>query len=206
MNETRIFGRIFLPDKPNEVINGVWLNINQGSIYLETSHNTLSNQEWKIIHGEFNGLDKVTFVNSYAGAGSSGSGGTWRKIHVSYLLKNCHIKSYSELLFREISLISPAISNWINEPDGISRIDGYTYKIPEDENIFETLICGVKISLIITCSHEFSSNSLKVERKCLFRIVALELLHLFDFSELMSKIKNGYFLSQIKIPNFQPII
>jgi hypothetical protein len=202
MNELRIFGKIFLPETPNEVLNGVWLNIKRGSIYLEISHNTLANQKWQIILGEFNGLDQVTFVNSHAGGGSSGSGGTWRKIHVSYLIKDCHINRYSDLLFTKISLNSPTLSNWVNEPDGIDRIDDYTYKIPQKKEIFSILISDLKISLLFTHSLEHSSKSLKVERKCIFEITTLGSIHISVFSKLMTKIKKWILFVTNKNPEF----
>ena len=87
MIDRRLFGRIFKPDIPSEVVEGVWLNIKDDSIFLESPLNNIVYDAWPIIHGEFNGMDKVTLVNASMGGGSSGSGGTWRRIFISYLIK-----------------------------------------------------------------------------------------------------------------------
>ena len=101
MEKERFFGKIFLSNGINDKIDGVWLNIANNGIYVECPMDIGENQAWDIIHGEFIGLDKVTFVKAYVGGGQSGAGSSWCRIHVSYILKRCQIGSYSDLHFKQ---------------------------------------------------------------------------------------------------------
>src|SRR5687767_1193503 len=119
MEKDRIFGRIFLPETPEKEIEA-WLIISEKQILLEASIDASRIEHWPLILGKFNGLDRVTFVNCYASGGISvGAGGSFRRIRVSYCIKMLHVNSPSELNFSGVTLISPALSNWTQEREGI---------------------------------------------------------------------------------------
>lgn len=202
MEKTRIFGQIFLPETPDNKIDGVWLVIKSNSIYLEIPLNSLANENWNIIHGTFNSLDEVTFVNAYASGGSSGAGGTWRKVIVSYMIKGAYFNKSADLAFNKIVLVSPTLSNWIIEPEGIHKSEENTYQIPEKKTIFSVPIEEVTIALHLTHEEYYSSSSLKVEKRAIIIIESLPEIHIERLSEFMRRIKKWILFVTNKNPEF----
>lgn len=190
MQEQRIYGSIFSPDEQDDKIEGVWLNITRSSIYLEVPQMSIYGRDnWEVLLGVFNGLDKVTLVNSSPGAGSSGAGGSYRKINVHYLLKDCHLKSYDDLIFNKIHLTSPTICDWITEKEIIKRIDKRTYEIPERKNIFSVQFEGLTISLLTWYPKTSNLRSLWVEKKSVFIIESSQKQHISHLLKLGARIK-----------------
>lgn len=202
MIENRYFGHIFLPETPKQKIEGVWLNINNNSIYLETSYNSLFDQKWELIQGVFNGLGDVTLVDTLAGAGSSGKGGTWRKITVSYMLKGIHVNNVADLCFSKITLFSPTLTRWITEPGRINQVDYFNYEIPLNKTIFSVTLDEIKISLLVTHQHELSASSLDVKKLAIFIIESVSELHISDISEKIRRIKKWILFVTNKNPEF----
>jgi len=202
MQNQRLFGQIFTPDKPGEKITGVWLNIENDRIFIEAPFNHFGNKNWKVLLGEFNGLDKVTFLNVHTGGGSSGYGGSWRKLHISTIIKGEHFLSESDLVFKKITLNSPALKNWIRLCDGIEKIEPNLFKIPENKEIFSIDYEDLHISVNIGHVRESSNSSLNVEKNCYLIISAKSPVTLSLLSEIIRKIKRWVLFVTNKNPEF----
>ena len=202
MQNQRLFGQIFTPDNPENKITGVWLNIENNTIFIEAPFNAFGDKNWKILLGEFNGLDKVTFLNIRTGGGSSGYGGSWRKLYVSTIIKGKHFHSEKELAFKKITLTSPAMAKWIRLCGGIKLIEPDLYQIPHNKEIFSINFEDINISASIGHMREFSSSNLNIEKNCYWVIESKNSKDLFSFSEIMRKIKKWILFVTNKNPEF----
>jgi len=201
MDKKRMFGEISLTDTTkHKTIRGVWLNIKLNSIILEVPDDGLRDSFWELITGQFNGLDQVTFINCFEGGGSSGSGGGWMNIIVSFLIKDCHFKDISDLRFNKIQLTSPALSNWIKDSQ-IVQINQYNFKIPENQIIFSIALNEFSISLMVLHTGKTELNSFTVNRKCVINIEANN-IHFNDLLKLIHKIKKLILFLTNKNPEF----
>lgn len=201
--QNKIFGTIYLPDKPNDKIVGVWLTITSNSILIETPHDTLRNENWPILLGEFNGIDQITFVNCYSGGGSSGAGGTFKRIYVSYLIEGTHISESNELKFNKIIMNSPALNNWITDKSGIKDLEDGKYQIPEKKEILNVDIDNVNISIYLSHSITSSYKELQVSQECRIMIKSDDLVILESFSKIMGHLKKLILFLTNKNPEFE---
>jgi hypothetical protein len=202
MQNQRLFGQIFSPENPDEKITGVWLNIEKEKIFIEATFDHFGDKNWKILLGEFNGLDKVTFLNVHTGGGISGYGGSWRKLHISTIIKGEHFYSEADLIFKKITLNSPAMTNWIRLCEGIEIIESNLFKIPENKEVFSIDFNDVNISVNIGHLKESSSSNLSVEKACFWEIKAKDLTNLSTLSEITRKIKRWILFVTNKNPEF----
>lgn len=189
METKKLFGQIYSPDHPDNIIQGVWLTISNTGIYLETQLNTLRDENWTVLHGVFNGMDRVTLVHCHAGAGSSGSGGTWRKIWVSYLLKGCHINNFSDLKFKRIVLANPALNKWIISRNFLDTVEDTKIIIPPKEIITSFNLSNFSITVYLFYAREGGFRSLNIERSCFVEVSFNESTHLDEFSEITTSLK-----------------
>ncbi len=203
MQKERIYGTIFLPESPDNRIAGVWLNISATSIYIEVPLNTFKNESWQIILGEFNGIDEITFVNCHSGGGSSGAGGTFQRIIISYLIKGLHAFSQSDLSFNKIVLTSPVLTKWIIEKDGIEAIDNNTYKIPEEKEITKVEIENINIVIRLGHSTSYSSDTLQINKVCSISLESSSLVDISIFSGMMTHLKKLILFITHKNPEFK---
>lgn len=131
------FGILEFVGEESRMIKNVWLIITESEIILETPHEFKLDQ-WDIILGQFVGLSKVTFIHCFVGGGSGGSGSSFRKIHVSWMIKNIHIARIEEVVFNTISLTSPALNQWINTSYSLDYSNDYkNVSIPEPLTILK---------------------------------------------------------------------
>jgi len=56
--QSKIFGKLYFPEDGSE-ITAVWLFLDSVYPYLEVPIDTYEKKSWDIVHGSFNGLDKV---------------------------------------------------------------------------------------------------------------------------------------------------
>ena len=131
----RYYGKISFP-QTGKVQEGVWLNISNSKIFIESPASNFAGQNWEILHGSFNGIDKVTFVDCYSSGAGMGAGGFNWRIFPSYIIKNAHFKSLNELNFNKIILTSPALTKWMKVQEGIDTKDQINYKIPQRTELF----------------------------------------------------------------------
>lgn len=202
MQNQRLFGQIFTPEKPNEKIKGVWLNIEKEKIFIEAPFDHFSAKNWKVLLGEFNGLDKVTFLNVHTGGGSSGYGGSWRKLHISIIIKGKHFYSETDLRFKSLTLNSPAMTKWIKLYDGIEKIESNLFKIPENKEILSIDFNDVNISVNIGHVRESSNSNLNIEKVCFWEIKSIDSTNLSTLSEIVRKIKRWILFVTNKNPEF----
>jgi len=203
MEQKRVFGQIFLPDNPEQIQKGVWLNIKPNSIYLEVPLDSLSSQYWEIILGEFNGMDEVTFVNARTGGGSfGGAGGSWGRIYVSYFIKGTHIYSKDELKFNQLTLLSPALTNWVFEKEGIEKLPEGNFKIPDDKEIVSTTIESIQVTIILRYNGSYSWNSLTMYKEVIVFVKSEGEMELEEYFQLIRKIKRWILFVTNKNPEF----
>jgi hypothetical protein len=164
--EERIFGKISFPGLEQKVIENIWLTITPTSIFLEIPWNGFGHDTWSIIHGKFIGMDEVTLIGARIGGGSSGGESSYRKMHITALIKGVHIQSVDDLVFKELNLVSPALLNWINEPHYIETDHFGSYKLPEVFKIIDGTFAD--FHLLITMSHDINSSfrTLDINQRC----------------------------------------
>ena len=202
MDKKRVFGQVFLPDTPDQIQKGVWLNITSDFIFLEVPLNSFGDQYWDIILGEFNGMDKVTFVNARSGGGSSGAGGSWRNIQISYLIKGVHIKTKNELVFTSLTLTSSTLTNWVFEKEGIEKIKEGNFVAPDNKEIFSVSLEKFNVSTILRYNRSFSPDELSIFKEVILYIKSDSAVNIDEYSILMRKIKRWILFVTNKDPEF----
>lgn len=105
-------GYIFFPDNPEAKIEGVRLTISDEKILLEIAKYLPSNQNYDIILGVFNRLDKVTFIRNYTGGGVSGAGGNLFRIHSAFILKGFHFNQIEDIIAHKVNVHIPTLFDW----------------------------------------------------------------------------------------------
>ena len=107
------FGKITFP-ATNQQIENCWLRLEDNNKpYLEVPYNSFQNDNWDIITGSFNGLDKVTFYKCDLGVERGGRGGYYRRIFFSFMFENEKFNRKEDLFFNKITFNSGALENWI---------------------------------------------------------------------------------------------
>ena len=203
MKSERIFGKIFLPESPDIQTNSVWLNISATSIYIEVPIDTFTNKNWHIILGEFNGIDKITFVNCHSGGGSEGAGGTYQRMIITYLIKGIHAFSQNDLSFKKIVLTSPVLTKWIIENDGgIEDLNSNSFKIPEEKEILKVKIENISIVIRIGHSKLYSYDTLQVNKVCSISLESSSIVDISIFSTMMTHLKKLFLFITHKNPEF----
>lgn len=202
MTEKRLFGQLFLPNSEEVAFNAAWLHITESEIYFEAEINTLGDKNWKILKGVFNGMDKVTLVNCDSGSGSSGRGGTWRKVWVSYLIKGIHINEIEGLTFKKIILSNPSLNKWVISPNHIDHVDDRNFIIPPKEIISKFKVDDFSVSIFLDYSRSSGFRSLSLERKCYVEIISKKKTHVNDFSEITTKLKKLILFLTNKNPEY----
>lgn len=202
MEQERVYGTIFLPTSPEKRITGVWLIIKSNSIYLETPANSLRDEFWDIILGEFNGIDQITFLNCHAGSGSSGAGGTHINIHVSIAVKNLHANNIDDLKFKKAVLRSPALLQWITTLGGINYEESRALYIPDKQTIVETMIDNVNLSIELDYSVSYGLFKAEINKVCYIIIEADSPLEISKFDKIIRHLKKLILFLTNKNPEF----
>ncbi len=198
----RYFGRIFFPDKPDVKISGAWLTIAEKSISIEAPINTHKNDDWPIVLGEFNGLDKVTLLNCRSGGGSSGAGGTYGIIKARFILAGIHIHTNDELKFNRATLFSSALENWIRENEWIDEEGESKYVIPKPKEIVNTNI--ESFSIVINTGHSIRQGvELHAHKVCTVQFISEIPTHFNDLLESIRHLKKLILFLTNKNPEFE---
>lgn len=145
-----------------ERIENVWMYIKDDEIFLEAPFSLTPDSEIELLNGVFNGLDKVTFVNVKLSGGNWGSGGAFRKLIVSFLIKHKHFKSLNELKFKQIGLSEFAFKRWFNEKVDLT-IENNTVTIPRDLTLLNIVFDEFNLSWIIGYKYSLDSQNLTVK-------------------------------------------
>lgn len=182
MELKRIFGTLFFPET-DEKLEHVWLNISDDRIHIEIPYTEYGEGHWPVLYGEFNGLDSVTFVNCTIGGGNSGAGGSFRNLNISYVIQGFVAKKIDDVKFKSIILRSPALKNWIIQPNFIkvSRSENKTITLPKWETIISTKHNGFRLEISIGYPFTQGSYNLIADKECSIQIT-------FDKLESMDRI------------------
>lgn len=202
-NETRkYFGKIFLPQQQDKPVMDVWLMLDDNSITLEVPRYFSDDDYWDIIHGEFTGMDKVTFVSCYAGGSSTGMGGTHGGIHVSYIIKDAHFNSKEDLIFDKVHLTCPALTHWVIEKKSIETTDFKTFTLPDTIEVCKSIIRNVTISFNVWYPYSYSRKKLDAKKECYVAISSDKALNIDTLSEFMRQTKKFILFLTDKNPEY----
>jgi hypothetical protein len=202
MNE-KVFGKINLVGNEDSEKQDAWLYINEEEIFIETSYNTFKDGFWRILNGSFNGIDNATMINCYAGSGSSGTGGSWRKIKTGSLFKGIKFQSYEELIFKKVEFSVKALSDWLKGEGRISKIDNHTFKTSENTVIYSNKINDIIFTITIGYGYDKKMNeSVSIEKNCAIKIESDTGLHIEEISKLLTKLKKFVLFITNKSPKF----
>ncbi len=161
--QSKIFGKLYFPEDGSE-ITAVWLFLDAVYPYLEVPIDTYEKKSWDIVHGSFNGLDKVTFVNCDLGGGSDpgGSGGGHKKIHFTYMFKRHQFQTKSDIKFNKVSFSSIALNKWISREFAL-EYSRENIKIPQKKSILhvKTKIGALNLFLEFDASIGFLTAEFK---------------------------------------------
>ena len=106
-------GRISIEDQ-EEIIETVRLTVKDNSYELEFSSTDRSYRNFRIIHGIFNGLGNLTFIDCRNISSESGSGAEIRRYRANYTLINAQIENPNEFYFDSANIIMPGLLDWTN--------------------------------------------------------------------------------------------
>lgn len=205
MEINRIFGRIFLPETPGKEIEA-WLTISEKQILLEASITASRIEQWPLILGKFNGIDRITFVNCHASDGVSvGAGGSYRRIRVSYCIKMLHVNDPSELKFSKVTLLAPALSAWIHEKEWIEEVKDNLYKIPDHEEVLNVELDNVTVIVNNSHSIRHSDRELHIKKVCTVLLQSKCPIDINDFANIWRHLKKMILFLTNKNPEFDKI-
>jgi phosphoribosyl-AMP cyclohydrolase len=175
--EERIFGKISFPGPQVKVIENIWLTITSTSIFLEIPWNGFGHETWSIIHGKFIGMDEVTFIGARIGGGISGGESSYRRLHVTAIVKGVHLQSVDDLVFNELNLESPALMNWITEPHYVETDHSGNYKLPDVLKVIDGTFDD--FDLLITLGHAVNSSfrAVDINQRCMIKVSFKENIH-----------------------------
>lgn len=203
--ENRRFGRIFFPENPTEQFDA-WLTTRETEIFIEATIDSPRTEQWPLILGVFNGLDKVTFVNCFASGGMAvGAGGAYTKIRSSYYISGLHALTSSELVFNKVTLLSPALAEWIIEKRPIKELDDKTYQVPEYEEIVNINVDAFNVKIHSGHFTRFNLQELNVKKVCTVIIESDVLRKIDEFASIWRDLKKLILFLTNKNPEFGDI-
>ncbi|WP_338791798.1 HEPN domain-containing protein [Bernardetia sp. MNP-M8] len=137
--QKKLFGKIYHPEKSDEIIEGVWLEITDNDIRIQVPNFTFRQNKWEVIKGEFTGLDKVSFIDVYPNGDSSGAGGSFDNLSVSFLLKGVHIDIKNQLNLTKFTIFSKELTKWVRTLpiNNKKEEDKLIFEIPQTQQIIQ---------------------------------------------------------------------
>ena len=187
--KSKIFGKLYFPEEGSE-ISSVWLFLDAIHPYLEVPIETHLEKSWYIIHGSFNGLDKVTFVDCDLGGGSlpGGSGGGHRKIHFSYMFERHHFQTKSDIKFNKVSFSSTALNKWIGREFAL-EFSKENIKIPPRKSILSTKTNFGSFSLFLGFDLCIGSINAEINRKTVVEFQFSDEIQLDEIQAFLLKLR-----------------
>ncbi|MCC5923119.1 MAG: hypothetical protein JJT77_04985 [Crocinitomicaceae bacterium] len=186
------FGKISIPST-NQVIESCWLRLDGAKPYLEVPNGSFQSENWEIIHGSFNGLNKVTFYICNLGYGKGGRGGAYRRINFSFMFEHVAFQEKSQLVFSKVKFDSDALENWINDntvsTNLIETPEGLQLTIP-NRTVLHTVSTTIgDISIIKGFDKEIGLRDAKLLRKTRIEIQLTKPLHFDEINQILIQLK-----------------
>lgn len=118
-------GRISIEDQ-EEIIETVRLTVDDNNYEIEFSSIDRSYKNFRIIHGVFNGLGNLTFIDCRNISSETGSGADIRRYRANYTLINAQIENPNEFYFDSANITMPDLLDW-------TKLYSIDYKIGDSE-------------------------------------------------------------------------
>lgn len=182
------YGYIFDPQNPQNIIESVALNFEEGDFYLEIPRRLAEHKTSNILSGVFNKLGNVSFINARITNSTEGAGSEVTKIKPDYLISNYHANSSEELYFNEITMVTQNLLDWMKVSSfEISRVGtNKSYKIKEIEPITHQISQELSLSINFISRTKFTANpsEIKLSTSASFSITTLN--HALSLGELIT--------------------
>jgi len=168
-------GSIKVPNKSTSY-KSCWYRQDNNTLRVDIPNFESGEQSFPIVQGSFNGMDKITFLNSYIGELNFGAGGTYRSMFPTYGIEGKHFDSISELIFKKFVVTFPALNNWITDGVEIVRDSDVTaLTIPKPKVLLEIEFGDLsKLKLVQGFNRDSNRKRITIEKTSFFEITSAE--------------------------------
>lgn len=188
-------GRISIEDQ-EEVIESVRLTVDDNKYEIEFSSSDRSYKNFRIIHGVFNGLGNITFIDCRNIFSESGSGAEIRRYKANYVLINALIENPSEFYFDSANITMPGLLDWTRLYSVDYKLSGDFSKniaIKKNDDILvytdESFSLNIYASNLVSIKRELNQTS--VIESAGFEIISSDnnKMNIWDFIELIKELQ-----------------
>lgn len=203
--EERYFGKISFPNSATQAIENIWLTISENSIYLEIPFHIFAEESWEIVLGQFTGganLDIVTLLNGRLSGGTSGSGGSFRRLYVESIIKGKHYLKNEDIKFKEVWLKSPALLEWLRIHHTVETENGRDYLIPELEKVIDVRLEGLTFGIHLAHGATHGRHNTNITHHCNITLVFDQFVGIQEIREKVYLVKKFVLFITNSDPNF----
>ena len=176
--QKKLFGKIYHPEKSDEIIEGVWLEITDNDIRLQVPNFRFKQNNWEVIKGSFIGLDKVSFINVMQGESKGGAGGSFDNLSASFFLKGVHIDTKNQLTLTKFTIFSKELTKWVRTLtiNNKKEEDKLIFEIPHTQQIIQlnSIYQGKDVSLSLYTGYDKDwgtmDYAIKVDKVAYFEV------------------------------------
>jgi hypothetical protein len=160
----KYYGKLIFPESGEEITD-IWLFETTDQIYCEIPMSLHGSKSWDIVHGVFNGKGAVSLVNVFASGGSSGDGGSYRKLDVSTLVWGVLLESVESKALNKLVLYSDALKKWITESYHVDvDYQNHQFKIPEEKEIVSFTSDKFELKVYLNYGYNVSQKNVIIDQ------------------------------------------
>lgn len=159
----KYYGKLIFPENGEEIYN-IWLFETVDQIYCEIPMSLHGSKSWGVVHGVFNGKGAVSLVNVFASGGSSGDGGSYRKLDISTLIWGVLLGSADDKALNKLVLNCDALKKWITESYHVDvDYQNHQFKIPEEKEIVSYTSDKFELKVYLNYGYNVSQKSVNID-------------------------------------------
>lgn len=176
----KYYGKLIFPENGEE-IDDIWLLETTDQIYCEIPMSIHGSKSWDLVHGVFNGKGVVSLVNVFASGGSSGDGGSYRKLDISTLVWGVLLESAYDKALNNLVLTSGALKKWITESYHVDvDYHNHQFRIPEEKEIVSCTSDKFELQVYLNYGYNVSQKSVNIDQNSYIAVYFKEDLSVND--------------------------
>ena len=188
-------GRISIEDQ-EEIVETVRLTVENNNYEIEFSSTDRSYRNFRIIHGVFNGLGNLTFIDCRNISSETGSGADIRRYKANYTLINAQIENPNEFYFDSADITMPGLLDWTGLYSVDYKLNGDLSKnisLKKHDNLFiyenDSFSINIYASNLISLKRD--PNQTTINEIAGFKIFCLDNreMNIWDFIEVFKELQ-----------------